>query len=347
MRTRLSMMTRDLMLDERAQTRSADSASASFDGTAVFAPDRFVGGQRIAGAATILGMQQRVGNAAVRRMLAHGAATVQRDDSDDETTYDDDQANSSSSTNSTSDSSPADESESGESDSSDSDTDNSPSDSTQSDDGGADEAESSDDQPAADQSDQTDATDSDADDSDSEDGGTISLSSSGELEPVTMEGGIYEVTGATTMGNPNPGYTFTVPDVPFRKVGGKVAASGTATATFTTGTVTKMPTVPSSITDKCEIEQYQKTIDGPLQAHEDEHAKRFKTYEGTAKVPFNVTADDESGLNDAVDAVINPVSEKRKTAASDLSGKIDPPGGFKVEPDFSMCKKSGPGWKET
>ncbi len=119
---------------------------------------------------------------------------------------------------------------------------------------------------------------------------------------------------------------------------GKIKATGTTVMTFTSTADYTLPSVPSTITNDCEKQKYQKAIDTTLRAHEEQHKAGFLTYNGTASAAVNVTADNETALLAAVTAAtLDPTTDARYNAAKKKSSDVDPPGGFKFTPDLSGC----------
>jgi hypothetical protein len=103
-----------------------------------------------------------------------------------------------------------------------------------------------------------------------------------------------------------------------------VRVTGTVTITYTvTTTIAPIPTVANYPKLKpCQKERLQKAINN-LKKHEDEHVKRFKTYNGTETLSLNFVAcrdDIESKITEKV----STAATAHQSKAQALSDAIDP-----------------------
>jgi hypothetical protein len=95
-----------------------------------------------------------------------------------------------------------------------------------------------------------------------------------------------------------------------------------------------MPDVPNGL-NQCEETKVRQFINTTLQAHENEHVRRFKTYNGTKTIPINVTGCGESEVQSQVQALHDDDAQKRQDRSQALSDAIDP---FTKSIDLSKCK---------
>ena len=96
-----------------------------------------------------------------------------------------------------------------------------------------------------------------------------------------------------------------------------------------------MPDVPDGL-NACEEGKVRQFINTTLRAHENEHVRRFSTYNGTKNIPLNVTGCGESDIKDQVQALHDADEQKRQANAQALSDAIDP---FTKSIDLSDCQK--------
>jgi len=96
-----------------------------------------------------------------------------------------------------------------------------------------------------------------------------------------------------------------------------------------------MPDMPDGL-NQCEETKVRQFINTTLQAHENEHVRRFKTYNGTKSIPINVTGCGESDIQSQVQTLHDTDEQKRQADAQALSDAIDP---FTKSIDLSKCQE--------
>lgn len=112
--------------------------------------------------------------------------------------------------------------------------------------------------------------------------------------------------------------------------------TGNKVASYTAAVTIVMPPMPSGL-NACEQKIVKDFLKNVLLPHEKEHEKRFKTYNGTTRVPVDVTGCGQDGVKSAIDAIHDPEAQQREDAANALSAAIDP---FTVTVDTSECESS-------
>jgi hypothetical protein len=113
-----------------------------------------------------------------------------------------------------------------------------------------------------------------------------------------------------------------------------VRVTGTLSVTYHVDVVVTMPDVPDGL-NACEETKVRQFINTTLQAHENEHVRRFKTYNGTKAIPINLTGCGESDVQSQVQALHDADEQTRHANAQALSDAIDP---FTRSVDLSQCK---------
>jgi len=111
--------------------------------------------------------------------------------------------------------------------------------------------------------------------------------------------------------------------------------TGTLAVTYHVDVTVTMPDVPDGL-NACEEAKARQFINTTLRAHENEHVRRFKTYNGTKNIPVNITACGESDATSQVQALHDADEQKRQAGAQALSDAIDP---FTKSIDLSDCDK--------
>jgi hypothetical protein len=111
--------------------------------------------------------------------------------------------------------------------------------------------------------------------------------------------------------------------------------TGTLMVTYHVDVTVTMPDVPDGL-NACEEAKVRQFINTTLRDHENEHVRRFKTYNGTKAIPINITACGESDATDKVQALHDADEQKRQSDAQALSDAIDP---FTKSIDLSKCQE--------
>ena len=113
-----------------------------------------------------------------------------------------------------------------------------------------------------------------------------------------------------------------------------VRVTGTLSVTYHVDVVVTMPDVPDGL-NACEEAKVRQFINTTLQAHENEHVRRFKTYNGTKSIPINLTGCGQDDIQSQVQALHDADEAPRHANAQALSDAIDP---FTRSVDLSKCK---------
>ena len=111
--------------------------------------------------------------------------------------------------------------------------------------------------------------------------------------------------------------------------------TGTLQVTYHVDVTVTMPDVPDGL-NACEEGKVRRFINTTLRDHENDHVRRFKTYNGTKNIPINITACGEGDATDQVQAIHDADEQKRQSDAQALSDAIDP---FTKSIDLSDCQK--------
>ena len=112
-----------------------------------------------------------------------------------------------------------------------------------------------------------------------------------------------------------------------------VKVTGTLESTYSATVTIVMPSLPGGLTE-CEQGHVQDFLDNVLKPHEGDHERRLKSYDGTTKIPVNVTACGMAEATKKIEKIHLDEDAKRQDAARALSKKIDP---FKKTVDCSDC----------
>ena len=119
--------------------------------------------------------------------------------------------------------------------------------------------------------------------------------------------------------------------------------TGTLVTDYSVSVTINMPPVPSGLT-KCEQGKVQAWLDNVLTPHEEDHRKRFMTYNGQTRNPVNVTGCGEDDVKKKVQAITDAEEPPRQAKAKALSEAIDP---FVRIIDCSDCDKAPPPGKQS
>ena len=102
-----------------------------------------------------------------------------------------------------------------------------------------------------------------------------------------------------------------------------VHVTGTRVSNYNAAVTIKMPSVPSGLS-ACEAAAVRKFINTTLRAHELDHKKRFETYNGTTRVPFDLTGCGMGSITEQLNDIHMAEADERKDAAEAKSAEIDP-----------------------
>ncbi|HET7486670.1 MAG TPA: hypothetical protein VFJ85_01990 [Acidimicrobiales bacterium] len=102
-----------------------------------------------------------------------------------------------------------------------------------------------------------------------------------------------------------------------------VHATGTLESTYSAAVTIAMPSMPSGLTE-CEQGKVQDFLDNVLAPHEKDHETRLKTYDGTTKIPVDITACGMDAVTKKVEKIHLDEEAKRQDAARKSSKQIDP-----------------------
>jgi hypothetical protein len=111
--------------------------------------------------------------------------------------------------------------------------------------------------------------------------------------------------------------------------------TGTLQVTYHVDVVVTMPDVPDGL-NACEEAKVRQFINTTLRAHENDHVRRFQTYNGTKNIPVNITACGKDDAAAQVQQMHDADEQKRQSDAQALSDAIDP---FTKSIDLSDCTK--------
>ena len=163
----------------------------------------------------------------------------------------------------------------------------------------------------------------------------------GEPSTVSALGGAFSVHGTTDatfdggtgkMLNQKATPSKTCTDCP---EGQCMHVTGTLAVSYHVDVVVTMPDVPDGL-NACEEAKARQFINTTLRDHENDHVRRFKTYNGTKNIPVNITACGESDATSQVQTLHDADEQKRQGDAQALSDAIDP---FTKSIDLSDCQK--------
>ena len=99
--------------------------------------------------------------------------------------------------------------------------------------------------------------------------------------------------------------------------------TGTLVAAYSASVTITMPGVPGGLTP-CEAGRVRAFLRDVLLPHEQEHRRRFKTYDGTTRTPLDLTGCGTDDLTRQIAAIQAAEDASRQAAANALSAAIDP-----------------------
>ena len=106
-----------------------------------------------------------------------------------------------------------------------------------------------------------------------------------------------------------------------------MTATGTLRVTYHVDVTVVMPDVPGGLTD-CQQQRVRAFLRDVLGPHEQDHARRLRTYDGTTNRPFRVSACGNQALTDDVNSKLQQMHDdeaaQRATDADASSASIDP-----------------------
>ena len=106
-----------------------------------------------------------------------------------------------------------------------------------------------------------------------------------------------------------------------------MTGTGTLQVTYSVDVTITMPDMPTGLTT-CQQRRVRDFLTNVLEPHEQEHARRLRTYDGTTKRPFSVNGCGRAALDSAVNKKLqkmhNDEAAARAGAAEKLSKAIDP-----------------------
>jgi hypothetical protein len=111
--------------------------------------------------------------------------------------------------------------------------------------------------------------------------------------------------------------------------------TGTLQVSYHVDVTVTMPDVPDGL-NACEEAKVRQFINTTLRQHENEHVRRFKTYDGMKNIPVNITACGQDEATAQVQQLHDTDEQKRQSDAQALSDAIDP---FTKSIDLSDCQK--------
>jgi hypothetical protein len=106
-----------------------------------------------------------------------------------------------------------------------------------------------------------------------------------------------------------------------------LTGSGTLRVTYSVDVTITMPDMPTGLT-ACQQRRVRDFLTNVLEPHEQEHARRLRTYDGTTTRPFSVNGCGRAALDSAVNKKLqkmhNDEAAARASTAEKLSLAIDP-----------------------
>jgi hypothetical protein len=100
-------------------------------------------------------------------------------------------------------------------------------------------------------------------------------------------------------------------------------AVGTFKVTYNAKVTIKMPEVPDGLSE-CQQRRVRAFLRDVLRPHENEHARRFRTYNGTTTHPIDFTGCGTAALQDHLQEIHDTEEAQRHSDAEALSAAIDP-----------------------
>jgi hypothetical protein len=102
-----------------------------------------------------------------------------------------------------------------------------------------------------------------------------------------------------------------------------IHAVGTFSVRYHADVTIRMPDMPSGLT-RCQQRRVRAFLRDVLGPHEQEHARRFQTYDGTTVHPVNFTGCGRDALQAHLQQIHDDEESARQSAADKLSAAIDP-----------------------
>ncbi len=99
--------------------------------------------------------------------------------------------------------------------------------------------------------------------------------------------------------------------------------TGDLVSTYAVTVRISMPGVPSGLTP-CQRRRVRNFLRDVLRPHEDDHARRFRTYNGRTVIPLDLTGCGSAELRAQVAAIHDDEAAQRQADADALSAEIDP-----------------------
>lgn len=99
--------------------------------------------------------------------------------------------------------------------------------------------------------------------------------------------------------------------------------TGDLVSTYAVTVRISMPGVPPGLTP-CQRRRVRNFLRGVLRPHEDDHARRFRTYNGRTVVPLDLTGCGRAELHAQVTVLHDAEAAQRQDDANALSAQIDP-----------------------
>lgn len=104
-------------------------------------------------------------------------------------------------------------------------------------------------------------------------------------------------------------------------------ATGTIAVTYHVDVTIRMPEMPTGLSD-CQQRRVRSFLRDVLTPHEQDHARRLRTYNGTTRRPYSITGCGKAGLEGEMSTKLQEMHDTeaadRATAADNLSAAIDP-----------------------
>jgi hypothetical protein len=104
---------------------------------------------------------------------------------------------------------------------------------------------------------------------------------------------------------------------------GCVRATGTLVIDYHVDVTIRMPDMPGGLT-QCQQRRVRAFLRNVLQPHENDHARRLRTYNGTTSRPFDITACGRDAVQERLQEMHETEATKRASDADARSAAIDP-----------------------
>jgi hypothetical protein len=104
---------------------------------------------------------------------------------------------------------------------------------------------------------------------------------------------------------------------------GCVRMTGTLAIDYHVTVTIRMPDVPGGLTE-CQQRRVRAFLRDVLRPHEDDHARRLRTYNGTTRRAFDITACGQAAVQEKVQDMHDTEAADRAAKADALSAAIDP-----------------------